>query len=294
MPNPEAEAFLGNLCIEIDEVGTTVHRPGDGPLAAPSGQLQVYFVLDGEAQCRSGDTLLTLKCGTLLVAPSALNLQFTVAQSELSQSNDQIVMFAAPPVGGTTMTLATIGLTVTSAAQLRICEQLDGALVEASGDAHIRQTVGLLLAEISHQQIGARSIIGALAKNLLLLAMREHLGKLRKDNPLNLLLAEPQIARVANAITDDPGKRYSMDSLARLAAMTPQALSRRFDALFGMAPNEFIQHARLTMAEAMLRTTDLPVKTIAGKVGFASRSHFSRLFSKFSGYDPTAYRNAHR
>lgn len=48
------------------------------------------------------------------------------------------------------------------------------------------------------------------------------------------------------------------------------------------------------MAEALLRNTDLPVKTIAGKIGFASRSHFSRLFSKFSGRDPTAYRLEHR
>ena len=40
----------------------------------------------------------------------------------------------------------------------------------------------------------------------------------------------------------------------------------------------------------MLNDTDLPVKTIAARVGFASRSHFSRAFKNFSGIDPAHFR----
>ena len=297
LPHQETEAFLSNLCINIEEIETRICGCGDAQPAPLRGPLQLFFVLDGHGACLSNGVSHPVKRGSLLVALNVMDLQFTTGEP-LGQSGEpsyaSVVqpnfMRDAQPPSASQLTLACINLSVTSAAELRIFEQLDSALIDHSGDPHIWQTVELLLGEVDRQRIGARSIIESLTKNLLLLAMREHLGKMRADNPLRLLLAEPQIARVVNAITKNPGGRHTMVSLAQLAAMTPQALSRRFEAIFAMAPNEYVLHVRLTMAEALLRNTDLPVKTIAGKIGFASRSHFSRLFSKFSGCDPTAFR----
>ena len=301
LPHPEAEAFLSNVCVNIEEIGTRIYRQGDEQMAAARGPLQLFFVLDGQGICSIGGDDFPVLRGTLLVALNVMDLQFTAADivrpigaSDPGNARQPGGLRDPQSPGGGKLTLACISLSVTSAAELRIFEQLDRALVDHSSDSHIRQTVELLLGEVDRQRIGVRSIVESLAKNLLLLAMRDHLGKMPSDNTLHMLLAEPQIARVVNAITKNPGQRHSMDSLARLAAMTPQGLSRRFQAIFAMAPNEYVLHVRLTMAEALLRNTDLPVKTVAGKIGFASRSHFSRLFSKFSGCDPTAYRTEHR
>lgn len=297
LPHQETEAFLSNLCISIEDIGTRICGHGDIQPAPMRGPLQLFFVLDGHGTCVSSGASHPVKRGSLLVALNIMDLQFTAGEPleqsvEAGHASDVQPNFLhdVQSSANAPLTLACINLSVTSAAELRIFEQLDSALIDHSGDPHIWQTIGLLLGEVDRQRIGARSIIESLTKNLLLLAMREHLGKMRSDNPLRLLLAEPQIARVVNAITKNPGGRHTMVSLAQLAAMTPQALSRRFEAIFAMAPNEYVLHVRLTMAEALLRNTDLPVKTIAGKIGFASRSHFSRLFSKFSGCDPTAYR----
>ena len=297
LPHQETEAFLSNLGISIEDIGTRICGQSDTQPEPMRGPLQLFFVLDGHGICLSNGVSHPVKRGSLLVALNVMDLQFTTGEP-LDQSGEAgYASMAQPnclrdarPCADGRLKLACINLSVTSAAELRIFEQLDSALIDHSGDPHIWQTVELLLGEVDRQRIGARSIIESLTKNLLLLAMREHLGKMRADNPLRLLLAEPQIARVVNAITKNPGGRHTMVSLAQLAAMTPQALSRRFEAIFAMAPNEYVLHVRLTMAEALLRNTDLPVKTIAGKIGFASRSHFSRLFSKFSGCDPTAYR----
>ena len=297
LPHQETEAFLSNLCIKIEDIGTRVCRHGDAQPSSLRGPLQLFFVLDGHGTCLSSGVTHPVSRGTLLVALNVMDLQFTPgpASDPVGEAGRASVLqpnFARDPqiARDSRLTLACINLSVTSAAEQRIFEQLDSALIDHSGDPHIWQTVELLLGEVDRQRIGARSIIESLTKNLLLLAMREHLGKMHPDNPLRMLLAEPQIARVVNAITKNPGLRHTMVSLAQLAAMTPQALSRRFEAIFAMAPNEYVLHVRLTMAETLLRNTDLPIKTIAGKIGFASRSHFSRLFSKFSGCDPTAFR----
>jgi AraC-like DNA-binding protein len=41
----------------------------------------------------------------------------------------------------------------------------------------------------------------------------------------------------------------------------------------------------------MLKGSDLPVKSIAASVGYASRSHFSRAFQAKFGIDPSAFRS---
>lgn len=297
LPHPETEAFLSNLSISIEDITTRVLRHGHAQQSPAYGPLQLFFVLDGHGTCVSSGGIHPVKRGTLLVALNIMDLQFSAGESiepvcEASHATVLKPNFLrdARSSGDGRLTLACINLSVTSAAELRIFEQLDSALIDHSGDPHIWQTVELLLGEVDRQRIGARSMVESLTKNLLLLAMREHLGKMDTDNPLRLLLSEPQIARVVNAINKNPGQRHTMVSLAQLAGMTPQALSRRFEAIFAVPPSEYVLQIRLSKAEALLRNTDLPVKTIAGKVGFASRSHFSRLFSKFSGYDPTAYR----
>ena len=298
LPHLETETLLSNLSIDVQEIGTRMYQAGDEQRQTAPGSLQLFFVMEGDGTCTTHGAEFPVRSGALLIAPNTMNLQFAAASTGPEALPDDrastVHSFKQPQVKhrevATPLTLACINLTVTSAAERRLFEHLGNVLVDHSGNQQVWQTVELLLAEVARQHIGARAIIESLTKNLLLMTMREQLSDMCADSPLRLLLSEPEIARVVNAMTADPGQRFSVEDLARLAMMTPQALSRRFEAIFAATPSEYLQQLRLNLAATLLRDTDLPVKTIAGKVGFASRSHFSRLFSKFSGYDPTAYR----
>jgi transcriptional regulator GlxA family with amidase domain len=72
----------------------------------------------------------------------------------------------------------------------------------------------------------------------------------------------------------------------------------RFTALFagsyGKTPMKFVQGIRLRDAADLLRTSDLPLKAIAARVGYSSRSHLSRVFQTQFGTDPTSYRAGKR
>ncbi len=72
--------------------------------------------------------------------------------------------------------------------------------------------------------------------------------------------------------------------------MSRAAFAERFRATFERSPMAFLRDLRLRRAARLLAETDLPVKTVAGRVGFASRSHFSRAFKASFGADPAAYR----
>lgn len=74
--------------------------------------------------------------------------------------------------------------------------------------------------------------------------------------------------------------------------MSRSAFAQRFKATFGRSAMDFLKELRLQRAARLLPTTRRPIKSIAGPVGFASRSHFSHSFTDFFGTAPVDFRNA--
>ncbi|HEX8556110.1 MAG TPA: AraC family transcriptional regulator [Sphingomonas sp.] len=98
------------------------------------------------------------------------------------------------------------------------------------------------------------------------------------------------VARAIAAIRGRPAEPHSVDSLAAVAGMSRSTFIRHFRRVMRMSPLEYVQRVRLDEAKAILGSTDLPIKTVAANTGFASRSHFSRLFRAAYGSDPSTYR----
>lgn len=70
----------------------------------------------------------------------------------------------------------------------------------------------------------------------------------------------------------------------------------RFFALFkqqtNMTPSEYLRNIRLEKAKELLAQTDLSAKHIGKACGLGDPAHFSRLFSKMTGYTPLTYRRS--
>lgn len=60
----------------------------------------------------------------------------------------------------------------------------------------------------------------------------------------------------------------------------------------GQSPIEFLKSLRLARAAQLLTHTDLPVKSVAARVGYSSRSSFTRAFVAHHRAGPTAFRIA--
>ncbi|MEM9594540.1 MAG: AraC family transcriptional regulator [Acidobacteriota bacterium] len=62
----------------------------------------------------------------------------------------------------------------------------------------------------------------------------------------------------------------------------------------GRTVGAWIAGSRLAAARQLMLDTDEAIEGIAFRVGFASRSHFHRVFKRFHGLPPSAWRRAHR
>ncbi|MET9605499.1 helix-turn-helix domain-containing protein [Streptomyces sp. NPDC006512] len=80
--------------------------------------------------------------------------------------------------------------------------------------------------------------------------------------------------------------------LARRAVMSKRSFARRFAAATGTTPHAWLRSLRLSAAEELLETTDLPVEEVARRVGYGSAAVLREQFVRRRGVPPRSYRRS--
>ncbi|WP_432043115.1 GlxA family transcriptional regulator [Streptomyces cadmiisoli] len=84
----------------------------------------------------------------------------------------------------------------------------------------------------------------------------------------------------------------TVDDLASHAKVSPRTLARRFANQLGVSPGRWLLQQRVEAARSLLEETDLPVETIAVRVGLSSSSNLRRRFQALVHTTPGAYRRS--
>jgi AraC-like DNA-binding protein len=163
-----------------------------------------------------------------------------------------------------------------------------------SADDPIRRAFEELLDESHAPRPGSRAMSDALLRQCLIWLLRRFFE--RGDCGLRWLapLEDAGLGRAMSAMHEQPQHCFSLPELAALAGMSRSVFAVRFAHAVGQSPIEFLKALRLARAAALLARTDLPVKGVAARVGYASRSSFTRAFSACHGLAPAVFRTAGR
>lgn len=164
-------------------------------------------------------------------------------------------------------------------------------ILNLADDQSFRAPFEALLKEMAVPKPGTRALAEALIKQCLIALLRrqsEPNGEF--SGPWLAAVTNPALGRAIAAILDKPAKPHTLSTLAETAGMSRTAFSEQFKELTGRTPIDFLKEVRLRLATRLLTSTDLPVKTIAARVGFSSRSYFSKAFTAFTGIGPTSFR----
>ncbi len=106
----------------------------------------------------------------------------------------------------------------------------------------------------------------------------------------SLMLRHPAVLRARELIDHQPGRTWTLRSLAVMAGLSPSRLSACFREEIGMTPHQYLMRARIEAARELLHDTDRQVTDIALDLGFASSQHFSSAFRSLTGQCPSASR----
>ena len=161
-----------------------------------------------------------------------------------------------------------------------------------TGDV-IWHSFDLIIREMTRTRPGSRAMLRILFQECLIEMLRQH-GE-NTENQLQWLraLGKPRLSKVLQCIIEEPGRPYTLESLASLCAMSRTTFAAQFMDSFGRSAMDFVRETRLRAAARMLVQTDIPIKTIYSKVGYESRSHFTHAFSELFGSSPSKYRRNH-
>lgn len=174
--------------------------------------------------------------------------------------------------------------------------QLPPALVvrweESVRDSPLEDAFRFITREVAEGDPGYQAVVRRLSEVLFVQAVRFWAERARPDEGLLAALHHPGLGRALAAIHGDPAGDWTLETLARKAAMGRTTFAERFRNVVGETPHQYLTLWRVQRARRLLAESSLPLARIAARVGYESPASFSRAFKRTVGRSPGSYRRA--
>jgi AraC family transcriptional regulator len=112
------------------------------------------------------------------------------------------------------------------------------------------------------------------------------------NEPVRGGLAPWRIRRLTAHIEANLDTTVTTKGLAALVDLSAFHFCRAFRDSFGDSPHVYLMRRRIERAQGLMLTTNTPLGQIAVDCGLCDQAHFHRLFRRFVGESPGAWRRA--
>jgi AraC-like DNA-binding protein len=299
---------LDNLC---DHLEIVVHpfavcsvRAGERLMVGPREEATVHYVVAGSGTLSFPEfSNFPLRRGTAIIAPTGALHEV----AGLGQAGEipELVRRCEPAALG----LAAVGekLEDTNSGIVMLCGTVDVTyrylndffdylpapiIIQASQEDPISKAFDEILKEMAAPRPGTGAMLSALFQQCFIELLRRQSSS--NENVIEWIsaLEDPRFNKVIDEIFERPGDPYTLEMLANKCLMSRTTFSERFHKTFGRPAMDFVREVRLRGAAKLLKQGQDPIKTIASRMGFASRSNFSHAFKELYGVAPADYRSA--
>ncbi len=294
------EKLFENLALTVDPFAMC--RLADGwRLKLPSRDcVTLHYTLlgNGELKLGSGE-LLPMSGNSLAVMPPNLShfvqCGTVVNETGINGQGDPDVPvcdLVAGSLDHLALTVACGRIQVSYAGGMGLFNHLKEAIIlDFSDSPQMRHIFEKLIEECRCSGPASAAMMTALMNQCLIEILRRAEKQAGGSLPWLSALDDPRLSKVIETILDHPEQSYTLESLASIAAMSRSTFARHFEQCFARTPMDYLRDVRLRRAAQLLQVSGSSVDGVAGKVGYASRSHFSRAFSEQFGCSPMEFRN---
>lgn len=161
-------------------------------------------------------------------------------------------------------------------------------LLHVRGEPRLTTLVQLLIDETSTLRPARDEVLARLLEVLLIEALRCAQGMAASPG-LVRGLADVRVAAALRSVHEQPARAWTVQTLARQAALSRSAFFERFSRTVGVAPMSYLLAWRMALARRLLREDGLPVAAVAERVGYSSASTFRVAFARYVGQPPARY-----
>lgn len=250
------------------------------------------LTVDGPSQ---SDTI-TLNAGDFVLIPAARSFATSSLDRQPPRAGEAVTTPIAPMPGGARVgdpegavdVRMLVGNCVLGSPDAALLVPLLPQWVHVRGEPRLATLVQLLGDETRTDRPARDIVMARLLEVLLIEAFRS--GASTAASPgLVRGLSDTKLALALRRMHEQPGAPWSIDQLAREAAMSRSAFFDRFSRTVGVTPTDYLQTWRMALAKQLLRQRELPIAEIAERVGYGSVSAFGVAFTRLVGVPPGRY-----
>jgi len=293
------EKLFDNLAMTVDPFATC--RLADGwRLRLPCRDwVTLHYTLAGKAALKLGSgEVLSIPGNSLAVMPPnmvhAVQCGRVVNEAGVDgqgDSNAPLCELVAGSLDDIAVTIACGRIQVQYAGSFGLFDHLKEAIVlDFSENDKMRFIFEALIDEYQKSGPACAAMMEALMNQCLIEVLRAADAKSEGALPWLSAMDDPRISKVIDVILDRPEGDYTVESLANIAAMSRATFARHFEKCFSRTPMDYLRDVRLRRAAQLLQVSTFPIDNVAGKVGYSSRSHFSKSFNEQFGMTPVEFR----
>jgi AraC-like DNA-binding protein len=159
----------------------------------------------------------------------------------------------------------------------------------------IESAIRHLASEREPSRAGRSALLAKLAEALFIETLRRYMAELPRQRTGWLAAArDPPVGRALGAIHREPGRAWTVASLAQQAGVSRTVFAERFARLLGEPPLSYVSRCRMQLGARLLETTDETVLQVALSAGYESEAAFNRAFKREFDLPPARYRSQRR
>lgn len=276
-------------------------------LATPARVICFHFVVEGRALVGiAGEPPLAVAAGEIVLLPrndlhtlaSAPDLD-PVEAGTLIQPAAEGGLARIRHGGGGASTRMVCGFLASEERSSPLLDALPRAVsvdvAKSAAKDWIEASIRFAAEELAAGRSASSSVMTRLAELLLVEAVRNYAATLGEHEAGWLRgIADPQVGRALAQIHHRVEAPWSVESLAREAALSRTAFVDRFTSVVGLPPIRYLTVRRLQTAKHRLRESRTTIAQLAFAVGYESEEAFSRAFKREFGLSPAHWREQQR
>ncbi len=118
-------------------------------------------------------------------------------------------------------------------------------------------------------------------------------GVVERQSTDVVAVSDPILSKAARFIREHACDPCTVADVMRSVGVSRRWLETQFVGRFKRTPHEELTRIRMERATYLLRTSSLSIQIVAAHCGYSLVQNFGRVFRKFVGQTPAAYRSAH-
>ena len=264
------------------------------------GHMMFHIVTVGRCWLEiDGSAPLQLERGSLALVPHGLG------HALVSERGEAAVPFFDLPIervteryerlehggGGEACRLICVVVRFDDAAAERLVDALPPVLHldawEGGDDRWLSDTLRFIAREAEALRPGGETVITRLADILAIQMIRHWIeSETELEHGWLAALRDERLGRAIAAMHREPGRDWSLESLASAASMSRSAFAARFSEVLGEPAMRYLTRWRLQLARVALRESDEGVGLVAERFGYRSEAAFCRAFKREFGVSP--------